>query len=311
MQLPTKIAWYALAVLQASCLSTVHLANFVSKSHDFLTRAIKVKVHWKNVFALLLDRNHSWYFIIDETEIDKSYSKEILGLSWIFSHLQGKYIFGYHIVVLAVYDGTKTIPLLWKFYQKGDEKTKIDLALELIKYALLLIPHPIAVLFDSFYAAETILKFLNSQGITFYTQLPKNRLLDHEHLAEINSGRPYWEMTGHIRGGIMVKVVKFRRKYFVTNRLDLTGKEIRREYSKRWRIEEVFRFCKTVLKLETCQMRDLRSQHNNVGVSFYLYTVLQDMAVKTQMTEYRVRDLVCLSRSISNIPHLMDYFNVA
>ena len=312
MQLPFPLSVYALALLQATkSLSTVHLSNFVLRSHDFLTRAIKLKVSWKPIFAGFLDRALHWYLIIDETEIDKSFSKFIPGLSWIYSHLQGKYIFGYHIVVLVAYNGSLTIPLTWKFYQKDSGKTKIELAIELIKYGLWLIPSPIAILFDSFYAAEKILKLLKSKNITFYSQVPKSRLFNGTQLKKHNSNRPYWEGVGHLRGNIQVKVVKFRRKYFISNRIDQSGRLIRKEYSKRWRIEEVFRFCKTALKMQTCQMRELKSQHNNVGICLYLYSILQDIAAKKQMTVYRIKDLVSLNRSIDNIPYLKAYFNAA
>ena len=48
-------------------------------------------------------------------------------------------------------------------------------------------------------------------------------------------------------------MVKYRRKYYATNRLTLTAKEVRRLYRKRHEVEEVIRVLKSQLSLEACQ----------------------------------------------------------
>jgi hypothetical protein len=39
--------------------------------------------------------------------------------------------------------------------------------------------------------------------------------------------QPYWQATGALSGGLTVFVVRYRRKYYATNRLTLTAKEVR------------------------------------------------------------------------------------
>lgn len=208
----------------------------------------------------------------------------IYGLGWIFSHLKGRFIFGYQFIVLVWTNGKTTIPLCWKTYRKkgkGRHKTKIDLAMELLEYSIVNIcPNPKGVLFDSFYSAEKMLKLIKRHGLKYYGQVEKSRLLDFEQLKNHNNGRPRWSKVGKLRGGLLVKIIKHERKYFITNGLNLSGLRIRNIYSIRWKIERVFRYCKDQLDFEGCQMRDMRSQNNHVGTCFFLYCVLQDIAEK-------------------------------
>jgi hypothetical protein len=48
--------------------------------------------------------------------------------------------------------------------------------------------------------------------------------------------------------------VRHRRKYYVTNRLSLTAKEVRAHYRKRHEVEAVIRVLKSQLSWEACQV---------------------------------------------------------
>lgn len=293
MQLPAFIVAYATGLLSAPWRFTlVYLSFFSGKSHDFLTRGLQRKYSWKTLLRLFLNNRvlSEGYLIIDETEVDKSFAKTIPCLGWLWSHLQNKYIFGLHIVVIVWTNTTITIPLAWKIYKKDSGKTKIDLAMELIRYCLCTLRiQPKAFLFDSFYASEKLLKYLQKHHQTFYSQLPKNRKFNYRFLSEMNNGRPYWLETGVIRGGIRVQVVKNRRKYYVTNAIGVTRKGQLQTYKIRWQIEKVFRFVKQELGFEKCQSTSLTGQNTHFGICFYLYGVLQDIAEKNQMTEYCIK----------------------
>lgn len=291
LHLPKFILTYANALLSAPWKFTlVYLSLITGISHDVFTRGLQKRYPWKELLKNLASKEQldSGYLIFDETDIDKSFAGIIQGLSWLFSHRKNKYIFGYHLVVIAWTNNIITIPLAWKIYQKDSGKTKIDLALELIQYCLFnLNIHPKAWLFDSFYSAEDILKFLNKRKQKFYSQLPKNRLLDFEHLKDINNGRPYWTRIGLIKGKIKVQVIRNRRKYYFTNDLGVTRKEQLDTYKIRWKIEKIFRFVKQSLGFERCQSQSLIAQHNHFGICLWLYGILQDNTEKTQLTDYR------------------------
>lgn len=293
MQLPTFIVAYATALLSAPWRFTlVYLSAFSNTSHDFLTRGLKQKYSFKQLLQTVLSNKalDEGYILIDETDVDKSFAKHIQGLSWIYSHRKNKYIFGLHIVVMVWTNGKITLPLAWKIYSKQSGKTKITLALELIDYSLNKLKiKPKAFLFDSFYAAEPLLKYLQKQQQHFYSQLPKGRLFNGKALRTNNKGRPYWQETGVIKGSIRVQIVRNRRKYYVTDEIGITRKEQLATYKIRWKIEEVFRFVKQELGFERCHSQSLRGQNNHFGTCFYVYGKLQDIAEKTQMTDYAIK----------------------
>lgn len=209
MQLPTFIVTYAMSLLSAPWRFTlVYLSLFSGTSHDFLTRGIQKQYQWKQILQTLLSRRvlSEGYLIIDETDVDKSFGEKVPCLGWIYSHRKNKYIFGLHIVVICWTNESITIPLAWKIYKKASGKTKLDLAMELIRYCLFTLRiQPKAFLFDSFYASEELLKYLIHQKQFFFSQLPKSRRCNQVSLREINQGRPYWQETGVIRGGITVQ----------------------------------------------------------------------------------------------------------
>jgi len=293
MQLPKFIVAYATALLSAPWRFTlVYLSAFSGTSHDYLTRGLKQKYSWKTLLRLLLKNRllSQGYLIIDETEVDKSFAQKIPYLGWLWSHRQTKYIFGLQLVVVCWTNTTVTIPIGWKIYKKDSGKTKIDLAMELIHYCLFVLQiQPKAWLFDSFYSSEKLLKHLINHKQFFYSQLPKNRKFNEHFLSETHNGKPYWQETGVIRGGIKVQVVRNRRKYYVTNQIGISRKEQLTTYKIRWQIEEVFRFVKSELGFEKCQSHSLVGQNNHVGTCFYLYAILQDIAEKTQMTDYCIK----------------------
>lgn len=313
--LPTFILSYGRALLSAPWrFNLVYVACFAGKSHDFLTRGLKCKYPFKQLLGLLLSDKvlSEGYIIIDETDIDKSFAEKIAGLGWIYSHRKNKYIFGYHLVVACWTNEVITIPLAWKIYRKGSGKTKTDLALELIQYCLgTLRVSPKAFLFDAFYASEAVLKYLTQHNQTFYSQLPKSRLLNHQVLSFHEKGRPYWLKVGKIRGNILVQVVKNRRKYFVTNAVGITRQEQLGTYKLRWKIEDLFRFTKQELGLERCQVVSLQGQQNHFGTCFLLYGVLQDMAAQTQMTVYQLKLKATQDASFAKCIDLEGYFSTA
>jgi len=300
MQLPAFIVTYAKALLSAPWRFTlVYLSLFSGTSHDFLTRGLKRRYHWKQLLQTLLSNQilSEGYLIIDETDIDKSFGEKIPCLGWLWSHRKNKYIFGLHLVVICWTNDTITIPITWKLYKKGSGKTKLDLAMELIQYCLFTLRiQPKAFLFDSFYASEQLLKYLIHHKQFFFSQVPKNRKFNQIFLRDMNQGRPYWQETGVIRGGITVQVVKNRRKYYVTNKLGITREEQLQTYKMRWNIEEIFRFVKQELGFERCQVTSLVGQNTHFGTCFYVYAILQDIAEKNQMTDYRIKLKATLDR---------------
>jgi hypothetical protein len=98
----------------------------------------------------------------------------------------------------------------------------------------------------------SVLKRLRDDGWYFVCQVKKNRLFAGKPLRDYKR-QPYWQAVGKLSGGIKVRVVKYRRQYYVTNRLSLPAQELRATYKRRPAIEEVFRFLTDQLSLAACQ----------------------------------------------------------
>jgi hypothetical protein len=75
----------------------------------------------------------------------------------------------------------------------------------------------------------------------------------------VNTSQRHWQATGSLTGDIKVFVVRYRRKYYATNQLSLTAKEVRTLYRKRQEVEEVIRVLKSHVSLEGCQAGYRRS----------------------------------------------------
>jgi hypothetical protein len=97
---------------------------------------------------------------------------------------------------------------------------------------------------------------------------------------------PYWHAVGYLSGGLKVRVVRHRRKYYVTNRLTLPAKEVRAQYRKRQEVEEVSRVLKSQLSLEACQAgyrrrgadpapSPSRAQEHHIALCLVAYLVVE------------------------------------
>ena len=75
----------------------------------------------------------------------------------------GGFILGVNVVLLIWTDGTRVIPVAFRIYS-GKGVGKIRLALELLEQAKALGFTPEYVLFDSWYASQTVLAFVESLG---------------------------------------------------------------------------------------------------------------------------------------------------
>jgi putative transposase len=193
------------------------------------------------------------YLILDDTVVEKPYARRLSEAAWVWSSKQRKVVFGVSVVLLVWTDGQIRIPLAFRLWHKGGP-SKFTLALELLSYARnRLRCKPQFVLFDSWYPSKILLKRIRDYGWYFVCQLKKNRRFEGKPLVRYLS-QPYWQATGRLSGGLKVFVVKYRRKYYATNRLTLTAQEVRTLYRKRHEVEEVIRVLKSQLSLEGCQV---------------------------------------------------------
>jgi len=256
--MPEPLWIYLMALLyftKVSTCSTIADA-FDSASHDCLTRMLHGDWSGQTLFDLalrLLFVVAGGYLMLDDTVVEKPYARLLGEAAWVWSNKQRKVVFGVSVVLLVWTDGEIRIPVGYRVWHAGGP-SKVDLALELLSHVRNRLKcKPQFILFDSWYPAKRLLKRLKDYGWYFVCQLKKNRRFEGVALHAYRL-HPYWHAIGYLSGGFKVLVVRHRRKYYVTNRLTLTAKEVRALYRKRQEVEEVIRVLKSQLSLEGCQV---------------------------------------------------------
>src|SRR5215831_11583457 len=255
--MPEPLWLYLMALLYFTNITTCSaMADALdSVSHDQLTRMLQGT--WSGHILLNLALRALFtvadgYLLVDDTVVEKPYARLLGEAAWVWSSKQRKVVFGVSVVVLVWTDGHVRIPLAFRLWHKGGA-SKFDLALELLSYARnRLRCKPQFVLFDSWYPSKKLLKRLRDYGWYFVCQLKKNRRFEGRPLVRYLQ-QPYWQATGSLAGGLKVFVVRYRRKYYATNRLSLSAREVRTLYRKRHEVEEVIKVLKSQLSLEACQ----------------------------------------------------------
>jgi Transposase DDE domain len=204
--------------------------------------------------------------------------------AWVWSSKHRQVVFGVSVVLLVWTDGQVRIPLGYRVWPK-EGASKFDLALELLSYARNRLKcKPQFVLFDSWYPSKKLLKRIRDYGWYFVCQLKKNRTFDGQALHAYRH-QPSWQAVGALSGGLKVFVVRYRRKYYATNRLTLTAKEVRTLYRKRQAVEAVIKVLKSQLSLEACQVgykrrgaapvQPPRAQEHHIALCLTAYLVVE------------------------------------
>lgn len=228
---------------------------FTHATHDCLTRLRNGRWAGQILLAValrtLLTVSGGWR-IIDDTVVAKPYARWLGEAAWVWSNKDKKVLFGVSVVLLVWTDGQVRIPVAFRVWKKGGP-SKYVLALELLSYARNRLKcKPQFVLFDSWYPSKPLLKRIRDYGWYFVCQRKKNRSFAgralHAYLPQ-----PYWQAVGELTGGLKVFVVKYRRKYYATNRLRLTAQEVRQHYKIRHAVEDVIRTVKSPRGLAACQ----------------------------------------------------------
>jgi hypothetical protein len=240
-----------MALLHFTKVSTCSaIAEIVPKaSHDRLTRMLnddwsgQTLLDWALRLLFLVVGGD---LIVDDTVVEKPRAKRLNEAGWVWSSKHNKVVYGVSVVLLVWTDGQLRIPLSFRVWKKGGP-SKFELALELLSYARNRLKcKPQFVLFDSWYPSKALLKRIGDYGWYFVCRLKKNRGFEgtslHKYLRQ-----PYWQATGFLSGKVKVRVVRYRRKYYATNRLSLTAPEVRQLYRLRQEVEEVIRILKSQL----------------------------------------------------------------
>lgn len=238
----------------------------------------------------------SGYLVIDDTTLDKRYSRmnELAKLQ--YSGDEHGLVNGINLVNLLWTDLEKCVPVDYRVYQRTiDGKTKNDLFKELLKKAVKRGFSPLYVLFDSWYSSIDNLKFMRVQGLKFICNLKSNRIVSCHRiqmalrdlpLANKQVSKVWLKAFGHV---LVCKVVATNGDitYLATNDLALTDYDkFMEHFQQRWNIEEFHRGLKQTTGIEKCYSIKATSQKTHIFAAFVAFVRLETVRIADHISWY-------------------------
>ncbi len=289
LQLTPAMEAYLTALIyrntRTSCCSLSALCAHIS--HDRLQRLLCEHFAWSRRlwewFAARMVREGG-YLILDDTTWMR-YAMKSEAVSWVWSSTHGRTVKGMQVVLLIWTDGRVKIPLGLRLWHKGG-KSKVTLAAELLREAERRGMRPRYVLFDSWYAASSVLDQLDDLGWRYVARLKSNRLFEGQAVRERWHHR-FGRAVGRLRKiNHEVCVVKDGRRYFVTNDPQLSSGEVKTHYRVRQQIEETFRLLKQEFGWGQSSAQKARAQVAHLHLGLYALCLVQEAAIKNGQTIY-------------------------
>ena len=154
------------------------------------------------------------------------------------------------------------------------------------------------MLFDSWYASLTNLKYVRDLGWHWFTRLKSNRLLS---VPGNRENRPVseWDIPRHgrvmhLKGYGWVKVFKTvtpdgREEYWATRRLDMTIEEAAEDALHAWQIEVYHQGLKQSTGIERGQFRATIAQRNHIGLAICAFLRLEVARLQRGITWFETK----------------------
>jgi Transposase DDE domain len=302
--MPTLVWLYLTALLydrtSASCVALAEALPTVSR--DRLTSVwrgdwsghTRLELAWRTLFVCARGD-----LIMDDTVIPQPSATAIEGLAWVYSSQERKPVSGFALVLLVWTAGTVRLPLGLRCWHKGGPSQYV-LALAWLSSARnRLRCRPDDVLFDAWSPPRSLLKRIRDHGWDFVCRPKRNRRFN-GHAVRQHRRPPYRTETGWLSGGLKVRVVRYGKRYYATNRLSLAAVEVRRLYRVRAQIEELIRVCKDHLGLARCQARSAGAQQHHIACCLSAFCVLERERHDRQLSIYQLkRQLSFKGRSLA------------
>lgn len=295
---------------RTSCVSLAFLCAHVS--HDTLRRVLYQKVPWSRRLWLFFAQGlvqMGGYLVIDDTSWER-FTRVADAVSWVWSSSVGKPVWGMQVVLLLWTNGKWKVPVGIRLWRKGGP-SKVELAIGLLRQARRRGLQPAYVLCDSWDAAAQILNLLDGWEWRYVLRLKSNRKFGDRSL------RTTWpQRYGHARGALRgvahpVLVVKDGRRYWGTNDLTLTVREVKAHYSHRQQIEETFRLLKQEFGWGSCSCQKHQAQWAHLHLGLYALVLTQQTAFAHGQTIYAFRQSLFVQSIPQNPLALQEFAQAA
>lgn len=294
---------------RTSCLSLSAVCAHIS--HDRLQRMLYARFAWSRRlwewFAAGMVREGG-YLIIDDTSWAR-WAVRSEAVSWVWSSTHARVLRGHQVVLLIWTNGRVRVPLGMRLWKKGGY-SKVELAAQLLREAERRGMRPEYVLFDSWYAAASLLHLLERVGWKYVARLKSNRLFEGQAVRQRWRHR-YGRAVGRLRKvSHQVGVVKDGRRYFVTNDTELSSSQLKSHYRLRQQIEEVFRLLKQEFGWGGASSQKARAQVAHLHLGLYALCLTEQAAIKEGRTIYAFKRELFRLPIPEHLPQL-DAFSVA
>jgi len=290
---------------RTSCLSLAAVCAHVS--HHRLQRMLYHRFAWSrrlwDLFASSMVREGG-YLIIDDTAWAR-WAQRSEAVSWVWSSTHGRVLRGHQVVLLIWTNGEVRVPLGIRLWKKGGY-SKVELAAQLLREAERRGMRPEYLLFDSWYAAASLLHLLEKIGWKYVARLKSNRLFEGRAVRERWPHR-FGRATGRLRKiNHEVLVVKDGRRYFVANDTKLSSSALKRHYRFRQQIEEVFRLLKQEFGWGGASAQKARAQVAHLHLGLYALCLTEPAALKKEQTIYAFKRRLFRLPIPEHLPQLED-----
>lgn len=278
-----------------------HPFGDVVPSHDSYTRLLRRMI--PNTLALWREaadivQLQKGYLIVDDTTLDKPYSKV---MELVCRHWSGKHhrvVKGINLITLVWTDGYVIIPIDFRIYDKNnDGKTKNDHLRDMLLIAAERGFQPKFVLFDSWYASCGNFKAIKKLKWHWMTRLKKNRLVNPDNTKNVQINTVEISSEGrvvHLKRYGFVKIFRTVSKdgnveYWATDVTYVDGPQRKELAHQSWKIEEYHRGIKQFCGVERCQARNSQSQRAHIQLSIRAFLRLEMERLRTGRSWFEIK----------------------
>jgi len=261
-----------------SALSLSEVApTSVALSHDSVSRWLTAeKVQPKDLWAAARKEVNGTpgILVFDDVVIDKSRSGKMELVNWQYAGSKHDITKGIGVVnALWQVSREQYIPMDYRIWNPPEDgKTKNDHFQDMLSSTKARSLHPEMVVADSWYSSLKNLKSVRSHGWDWVMGLRSNRLVGkpHQQLRELTI--PAEGLVTYLKGYGWIRVFRFEAKngrtdFVGTSRTDLTRKQVKVYFERRWSVEVLHRELKQTCGLSRCQANTGRAQRNHIGLS--------------------------------------------
>jgi hypothetical protein len=270
-------------------------------AHDAFTRLLRrelpdTEALWEEAKTLV--ETERGLLVVDDTTLDKPYSKK---MDLVHRHWSGKHhrvVNGINLCTLLWSEGGALVPTDFRVYDKPrDGLTKNDHFRAMLEQANERGFEPRYVLFDSWYSSLENLKAIRGYGWHWLCRLKSNRLINPDTSGNVAIRELEIPTEGrivHLKAYGMVKVFRTVGRdgdveHWATDDLEMSEPEREELEGAGWGIETYHRALKQCCGVERSQARGARAQRNHLGLSLRAFLRLEANRLENGVSWYEAK----------------------